>query len=383
MRLAWFGAVGLPAKGALVLALVCWTALCTTLDKSANNTDTVTTDKAQTKTATIHVGPHKTGSTTIQNLMCSSLREDLAEDGYSVPMNIPGPFTEGKSMANLAIHLQNGNNEAAWSAFETFLSENTNSSILFSSEELDKPSVNITKLRSSLLEAGYKVKVVVAYRRLFEWISSLYAETYVIPVNHEIPSLVEWSRNNALSSQNPLQPSVVAARYRTYFDDVQVVNVHDEESLGVNFFCSVLRNENGHACQKIKAHDHNTRMNMRKNDLDARRICYAAQKQGLVKRNETSKLRIASVQAFLSKSKDAPMDCLDPDEVDALWKASLKQEQEMVPTWFQQNGGEAQLKNVFEAFQESGSLCSVNVAGVLEAGSFQEFLSDNGLALKS
>jgi len=69
------------------------------------------------------------------------------------------------------------------------------------------------------------------------------------------------------------------------------------------------------------------------------------------------------------------MDCLEDSFVDSLWKISLDQEVEMVPEWFQEQGGEEGLRSAFEKFRGSGALCSLNVKAILARDDFQQFLS--------
>ena len=237
--------------------------------------------------AILHVGPHKTGTTTLQALMYDSLGKELVRDGYLVPPDIPGRFPGRKSMANLAFSLQQNNSsgsEEIWKAFERYLSQNTSTGILISSEEFDKAAVNISALKSAL-EPKYHVRVVVVYRRFFEWVVSYYAELYKwSTTKYQFPSFVEWLRRQEMQSpsyKHELQTSNVVKRYQRYFEDVQILNYHDKKSLEESFFCDALRNENGQACQKVQA-SKSTQMNRRRSDLDSTRLLIAAKKEGLI-----------------------------------------------------------------------------------------------------
>lgn len=101
--------------------------------------------------------------------MYDDLFDDLALDGYAVPYDIPGRLTYSKSLANIAIHLQNEENTAAWSVFQSFLSEKKYSSIVFSSEELDKPSVNITKLKHASIQVKLRSCFTQVSRKNAKW----------------------------------------------------------------------------------------------------------------------------------------------------------------------------------------------------------------------
>jgi hypothetical protein len=72
--------------------------------------------------AIVHVGPHKTGSTTIQIALLKSgpLRDSLIKrDGFHVPLKIPGRFGGHKTHANIADALlsSNATSHPAWPHF--------------------------------------------------------------------------------------------------------------------------------------------------------------------------------------------------------------------------------------------------------------------------
>jgi hypothetical protein len=69
------------------------------------------------------------------------------------------------------------------------------------------------------------------------------------------------------------------------------------------------------------------------------------------------------------------MECLETDHVKALWEVSLKEEKEVVPDWFERNGGEAELMAAFEKFHESGALCCLNVTAILVDETVRKFLT--------
>jgi hypothetical protein len=333
--------------------------------------------------AILHVGPHKTGTTTLQALMYDSLGKELVRDGYLMPPDIPGRFPGRKSMANLAFRLQESadiilTNDETYKAFERYLSQNTSTGILISSEEFDRAAVNISALKSAL-EPKYHVRVVVVYRRFFEWVASYYAELYKwSKTKYDFPSFVEWLRRQEMQSPNykhELQASNVVARYQTYFEDVQILNYHDKKSLEESFFCDALRNKKGQACRKVKA-SKSTQMNQRRSNLDSTRLLIAAKKEGLI-RSDPTKPRITQVQEFLDKQYSAslPLDCLEDDIVNAFWNVSLQEEKEAVSSWFKRPGGEADLLASFHRFQSSGELCCLNVTALLTNYTVRNFLT--------
>jgi hypothetical protein len=64
----------------------------------------------------------------------------------------------------------------------------------------EKAAVKISMLKSSL-EPKYHVRIVVLYRRFFEWVASYYAELYKwSKTKYDFPSFVEWLRRQEIQS---------------------------------------------------------------------------------------------------------------------------------------------------------------------------------------
>jgi len=350
--------------------------------------------------AVVHVGPHKTGSTSLQHLIYQ-VHRNRESDRYFIPF-IPGPQGNNKNMANIAFSLQdeetNQRDKRSFPAFKAFLSNN-NASCVLSSEEFAQPSVNISRLKNAL-EPKYKVTIIVVYRRYFEWMASLYSELHKKPLKNEVylqslqafeancPSFVQWIRPILTSlirtgkgdshlDSTTLLPSTVAARYQEYFNDVRILNMHEDEPFAVRFFCNMLYTKSDTVCQKVKRSNNVFKaLNTRATDLgDGVRLRSAAKAKGIIRKLDM--IGVKQVQSFIAQNKGLPRNCLRTEEVDFLWQFSLKQEKKMTPTWFARSGGgEPNLKAAFEKFQEKGVLCSLNVTAVLTDSLFLEFLDD-------
>jgi len=121
----------------------------------------------------IHVGPHKTGSTTLQGFLVANEAERfkvaLNKDNYEVPIFPSAPRVR-KNHDALASCLQEkrGHNGCSntFNYFESFVNDaaENGSNILLSSETFDMGDVNTTKL-SNFLVPEYKIHVVLYYRR--------------------------------------------------------------------------------------------------------------------------------------------------------------------------------------------------------------------------
>ena len=97
---------------------------------------------------------------------------------------------------------------------------------------------------------GYSVRIVVAYRRYFEWMPSLFQqENYRKPLKRSMLKYIRDRLNN-----RTVHPTTEAKlRWSAHFDDVYVFNMHQKGDLVTNFICQSLPGEPTNLCRKRKA----------------------------------------------------------------------------------------------------------------------------------
>lgn len=129
----------------------------------------------------LHVGPHKTGTTTLQSALQAHANL-LQQDGWHQPQRqqFSATYPGAKHFANVGLFLQGDNPNSKAPVWQHFLSwirarVRANESIVLSSETLGKASVNRSLLASVL--APFKTTVVVGYRIFFDWILSVIRES--------------------------------------------------------------------------------------------------------------------------------------------------------------------------------------------------------------
>jgi hypothetical protein len=357
----------------------------------------------------LHVGPHKTGSTTLQKKLLN-YEQELNQDGFFLPGAIPGLHSAYKSLANIAFSLQGYNRHTkakTWPAFHAFLNRSNGHNIILSSEEFDRPSVNISRL-ASLLESR-RVQVVIVYRRLYAWLFSWYFELhrYKLHRRWDVPraslsrnrfdAFAEWLRlqlveaNDPTQFQHPLQAGAVLRRYQKHFGEVSIINFQAplEDSTYVDFCCRILSVAAYHntTCQRAVKENKSTPGANTGSSLEPSRILYAAQESGLVSFQTEQQIQNAksSVGRRLDEWNNSNrlnkyQDCLEPYWIEALFQSSLQEEREIVPSWFQQaNNGEAGLRSAFQSFRESKSpFCAVNTTKLFQNQEWQALLQKLG-----
>jgi len=196
--------------------------------------------------ATCHVGPHKTGSTTIQDAILGEWRDSLVEeDGFDIP---PRPAVHARrtahdarrsvAYARAAFALRTAARLGASEPWR-WLVEHIRSAAA-AGKRLVITAEGLSLLRGSragivprvLLSAGYAPKVVIVYRRLFERIPSWHSERWLkhaVPVRRYAP-IVDWVAANGTRETAPknLYGQTVALRdvYVALGLEVFVLNMH-------------------------------------------------------------------------------------------------------------------------------------------------------------
>jgi hypothetical protein len=93
--------------------------------------------------------------------------------------------------------------------------------------------MDVARLHSAL-KPWKKVGVVITLRRFYEWLPSVYNEIWKRGNTIPVPSFPQWTGTfinlNSLSMRNEIQASAVIWRgYKEYFDEIVVLDYHDEE----------------------------------------------------------------------------------------------------------------------------------------------------------
>lgn len=247
---------------------------------------------AKTQHIVLHVGPHKTGSSSMQRF----LQEDantLRSDGFQQPSFLdlpPGRFKRSakpanssnqaslsagdhrKRTANLAFFLQendagaiqstddqpsavNGGKRPSkvqmWLRFKRWASrmKATNSSIVLSSEEFDKKSVAIDLL-ATVLETE-RTTIVVGYRPFHDFMLSIYRQVSSKSLRG-VGTLPVWLQPKVIQQYASLFTDAVVERYAAHgFADIALAQLGS--NMTAEFACSVLQANNTCAIARNKA----------------------------------------------------------------------------------------------------------------------------------
>ena len=359
------------------------------------------------KYAVVHVGPHKTGTTTIQALS-EKFMKSLAMDNYHMPWvniangkRIGNTKKTGQNQVNLATcfysdALAEGCPDAApektqeqFPCNDKFLKNGLkiaahDKNVFITSEEFDRGFVDIQALRD-YLEHWDRVRIVVYYRRFYDWTFSIYDERMKkYPIGTLIPAFHDM--NEFFDSTGEIKYSMqVFQRYKNFFDDVIIVNMHDpSKDLTEAFYCDAMPHAE-HTCNKVKKMiETREKSNQSKGNtyIGYRRLALAAAakyKEHInIQSEDELNILIEQIQNHQENTLARSFDdfkkiCPLQEQYDLLLQKSLEFEKELLPDFYASPLGEAELRSDFE--QSKSKMCSIDYEEVLEIEEWANYFS--------
>jgi hypothetical protein len=292
--------------------------------------------------AVIHIGPHKTGTTTIQRYS-ARLIDKLAQDGYEMPFSHfnaildrqqndkdhnDSSYSPPRAISN-QVHIATcflgdtyNNNPSRMNVFSLKIRKTkdvfkcrkdllqssheiaqANNSILISAETFDHLNTEgIAALNDFVSPLWKNVTIVVAYRRYYNWITSYYNQASKgngwKVFRQNATDTLRPSIYDALTNSTWVE--IITSRYtlfliqdfKRYFNNVVTVNLHDESAefeLVEYFYCSVIPHA-PHTCEAVKKEkeqqsEEHRKTKSRKNKsvpLFYQDMAYAAHRSGMI-----------------------------------------------------------------------------------------------------
>ncbi|KAJ1621981.1 hypothetical protein T492DRAFT_1127394 [Pavlovales sp. CCMP2436] len=212
----------------------------------------------------IYAGPHKTGSSTLENAVLSD-RHGVCKllelkDNFAIPTKVPGQFKGAKSHANIVAALVSDFPavQESWLWLLRFARDAfaQGRSLLLASENFSsifRLPERIKLLVMALKEVGYKtVRVILTHRRVSEKLQSEHSEQFMAShrpirnVNAYQP-IVDWIvRRDPHAEIKYMQTIAVSEAYAAVGAEASVLDlhklhIHNETSLPTAFICEHLR----------------------------------------------------------------------------------------------------------------------------------------------
>ena len=204
----------------------------------------------------MHVGPHKTGSTSLQTTLVQERATLLAQDNFAIlPDSIPGGrWGSAKAGANVAFCLR-GTNDTRFNCakvlhyFKEFLegARRARRGIVLSSEEFDRPRV-AEKLAATL--RGFESTIAIVHRPYFDWVRSLYTQVRSgLRPPMTLSEFVSADRIRDAAASLDINSVSVYRRYAQHFSNVSMRPLG--QGYVANFMClDVGANA---TCRKLRA----------------------------------------------------------------------------------------------------------------------------------
>lgn len=353
--------------------------------------------------AVIHVGPHKTGSSSLQTAIVQYKQNGiLSADNYMTPFvpNVP-QFNDPNDAKN--------NAWIAWCVFrkdkapcgDPILKNNTRyhfesflqnaslhkSNIIVSSEELDMPQIDIVNLKETLTSKyGFQVHIVIVYRRLYDWLHSHHNENAKYNKNFNLP-FVQWLSEDMMIEDMSLHAGKVHERYSSIPEfNVSIINMHDikkNKTQLSTFFCDHV-NDASAACVESSQVVSEKQVNPSQ-DLDMEFIVRAVVQRypKLDIKSEPISNGIQQQYENMVRDDTIPTMCLPKSISQKLLDLSIEIEMSLTPKEYHNSErGVKALKSDFEG-KVASKLCSIDVESILDSPSWQALLRNLSLMYSS
>eukprot|EP00581_Thalassiosira_minuscula_P011745 CAMPEP_0183718882 /NCGR_PEP_ID=MMETSP0737-20130205/12023_1 /TAXON_ID=385413 /ORGANISM="Thalassiosira miniscula, Strain CCMP1093" /LENGTH=438 /DNA_ID=CAMNT_0025948525 /DNA_START=109 /DNA_END=1425 /DNA_ORIENTATION=- len=346
--------------------------------------------------AVVHMGPTKSGSTLIQQ-ESKMLKETFQSDGYEMPWAariddgafVSHGYNPAANQKNFALCFVPLGVRKDTKMRNRCLPEllaygldiaARNQSIFLSAEHFGWITREGVDKLADYLSPWDKTTAVVFYRRFHDLLVSRYNQNTKTRRLQDEP---KWEQSILDLVSHHLQNvkknifsvshlSLLVPRLRTRFDEVLVLNFHDQSRGGphADLFCQPSLNMTN-MCKAIRDQGPTPHMNSGIN-LDYSNLAYAAKKAGLVDIDSDERM-VDVANAARIYHRDA-LDsipfarvCPPSSEIEQLWSFSLSYELEFFPETDVDD-----MKSDFETFSTE-KLCKVDVEQTLKVKSWQDF----------
>ena len=399
--------------------------LVTTDRKPINFTVAVSTGNkklnhvAGAQNAIVHIGPYKTGSTTLQYLMQKFSAQILA-DGYSMPFShifangtqVPNPWSNQVQVATCffdGVPDTTAHEGVVWPCRTDLLEagqdiSERNQSILLSAETFSAfADTGIAALHDYLQPNWLNITIIAFYRRYYKWILSVHGEASKHKSSRNPFAAIRANRTDFLGStirgdlsndalMRDWQRKYVLSsvtRYKKRFANVVVVSMEDlEMSIEEYFFCHAIPNATM-TCEAVKkelATNEREMFNKGSQDEIFKELAYQAHRKGLflIESEDHYHDTLHAMQHYQEKvlnltASDFPRTLCPPKSIlDEIWEVSVQAEEHFGII----TENSLEMRKDFDIMSTS-KFCDLDYDTVLNSDSWKEFFEKHVTSLIS
>ena len=343
----------------------------------------------------LHIGPQKTGSTTLQDAWSEPfgiLSESLRRDNYRYRFIHPSSGFFDCDVNQYGGYINCEASTKLKSLIRTAKKDGQN--LLLSDENLDNRFPET--FREVIDSNDWDVTVIVVYRRIHQWLVSWYdqinkttnkdakgnilIDPYGHPYRREhtlwpddggvhIPTFSSWYKeftqywdSSELVGKHRSVSFMNA--YKPYFKNIVVHDMHRDGDLMTNFMCDSMPDA-PHSCNQLKRQTKRLPRDNQSVDLDFDILAVTARERGFLMTTYKRKFVVSRIQNFVKESKKTIPRVCDAEMIDEIRRWLLDSEKEMFrETWSEEKTSD--LKETFDAYVESGKLCDIDFDQVFE-----------------
>jgi len=334
-----------------------------------------TTIKASKKNFTkpimiIHIGPRKTGTSTIQESLFES-KKRLKKDNFIYIEKYDVCFRDYFDGHKCDLE------EVRDFNYRLARLHSSKKNVILSSDRLIR-SIQTKDDFDYLLRKlhGWDVRIVVAYRRYFDWLLSEYnQECHKGKGFYRFASSLAgyYQQLNRNELYKPLEPSVLDV-WKQHFDDVYVFNMYSDNQVNNNssskddlftrFICEAIP-EAEDLCHALTTESFLISNAIRENTaddkatLDALLITAALIRKNIVKYAQWRNT-INIMNGHLSSINDMKHTCLSKHDLDEVYNISMTLEKDLLPDFHQSMNGGPMLTALFTKAVSENKFCQVD-----------------------
>ena len=252
--------------------------------------------------------------------------------------------------------------------------------MLIVAEDLDRLKIDFARMRY-YLKPYRRFRVVVAYRRLHDWLPSWYNQIVDLYLSNYIQAefrfinFVEWidQKYNQFIQVHAME---IAKRYKNsgMFESVDMLNMHDGVPLLEKLFCNFIPSNNA-TCQSVAKDEVTKKIHNIGGTHEYERLATKAFLRGklnnyhrVIAKDVADKIQRDAVERGIFKDgKNYPKVCLNQTFLDQLLQTEMQQEREYFPKWYESQGGDEGLRKEFEKAAKH-KLCSMDEEQILAMG---------------
>jgi len=367
---------------------------------ASGGTVTSTTQPFDQLHAVIHMGIHKTGTTTIQE-QAKQLQSLLKLDGYEQPNGAGEQYHsrfascfmnsswQKDKKSNCNIYTDDAFCMCGQPCKPSMVDygkdiASRGRNLFVSAESFAEMTHEDMGRLSQFLDPWKKVTVVVFYRRYFDWLPSSFNQITKKRMLKDSQlwetSIVDFIESN-VDHVRPIYTTELVNRLmkESTFDNVVIMNYHeggrsaDRRGPDLSLFCNEALNMT-HTCGGLKA---TKQLNSGVDNMDYSDLAFAAIRVGLIDINTDSKMKRVA-QAFHKHHKDTLNSttfkriCPSADVLDKLWNMTVAFELELFP----ESAVDQTLEEMRQDFNEASQakLCKIDVDETLKDPLWLDFI---------